>query len=92
MSHLRSEDSLGFVDSGIANHKLIASPVNSQEEARIGGVRLKSLPKTENVVVDGASGGIVLVSPDLIEKFFARKNSPGRRGEELQEFEFLGRQ
>ena len=49
--------------------------MNGEKVAGIGGVRLELLPEAENVIVHGASGGIVLVAPDFVEKNIKSLNS-----------------
>src|SRR5579859_2056180 len=60
-----------------------------EEVARIGWVKLQFLPKFENLVVDAARGGIVVVTPDVSEELFARDNTLGVVKEEAEELEFV---
>ncbi len=50
----------------------------------VGGMVLQFSPKAKNVVVDGASARIVVVSPDLIEQFVARHHPLSVLDEKLQ--------
>jgi hypothetical protein len=41
--------------------------MHSQQEARSGGIGFEFLAKAKDVVIDGASGRIVLITPNLVE-------------------------
>src|ERR1700730_4977591 len=64
--------------------------MHRQKVLGVGGIGLKLLPKTEDMVVNCPSRRIVFISPDLIEKFFSRNDRVRRAGKKLQQLEFLG--
>src|SRR5580692_8913606 len=66
--------------------------MHRQKVLGIGGIGLKLLSKTENVVVHCPSRWVVFISPDLIEKLFSRNDPVRRAREKLQQLEFLGRE
>jgi hypothetical protein len=61
------------------------------QEAWSSGIGLEFLAKSQDVVIDGASGRIVLITPNLIEKLFARNDSTSGRSKIFQQLEFLCR-
>ena len=57
-----------------------------------GWIFLQFLAKFENVVIDRASGGIVLITPDFVKQFVTADDAVGILHEELESLEFLGGQ
>src|SRR5579862_1724854 len=72
--------------------KLISHAVYGAEMYGAGRIFLQFLAKLENVVVDRASGGIVLVAPNFVEQFVAANDPIRILHEELEGLEFLGGQ
>jgi hypothetical protein len=56
----------------------------------ICGVFLQFLAQFEDVIIHGAGGWVIVVSPDLVEKFIARDYALGILDHEFQRLEFLG--
>src|SRR5215469_5520263 len=54
----------------------------------IGEFRLKLLSQSQDVSVDGARAGVVLIAPDLIQKGTARNYPVGIRQEKFENLEF----
>src|ERR1035438_4208771 len=59
---------------------------------RAGRVFLQFLAKLENMVVDGACRGIVLVAPHFVQKFVAVDDPVGVLHQKLEGLKLLGRQ
>src|SRR5271157_800523 len=74
---------------GTCGREFVTRAVHGHQISRRGGVRLQLLAQSENVIVHGARGRIVLIAPDLVEKLFARDDAARRRGQVLQQFELL---
>ena len=56
---------------GNSAHEFVAHPVHGAEVYRTGWIAFQFLPKLQNMIVNRASGGIILVSPDLVEQLVA---------------------
>ena len=52
--------------------------------------RLQLLPQPANVIINGSSGGIVVVSPDLVQELISREHSFRVLSEKPEEPKFLG--
>ena len=65
--------------------------MHGHQEAWGSGIGFEFLAKSQDVVIDGASGRIVLITPNLIEKLFARNDSASGRSKIFQQLEFLCR-
>src|SRR5579863_2479601 len=63
--------------------------MNGQEVARVGGIWLEFLAKTQDVIVDRTRRWIILIAPHFVEQLVARQDSSGRRAEEFQKLELL---
>ena len=55
----------------LLTYEFIAGAMYRAKVQRVGRIFLQLLAKPHDVVIDGARGGVVLVSPDLIQEFFA---------------------
>ena len=51
--------------------EFVAHPVHCAEVYRFGHVALKFLAKSENMIVHGAGGRMILVSPHFFQQFIA---------------------
>src|SRR5277367_6844708 len=58
----------------IARSEFIPCAVHGQKVARIGRLGFELLTQAEHVIVDRASGGIVLVSPYLVQQLLSRNH------------------
>src|ERR1700683_361761 len=74
---------------GISANELVTHSVYRAEVYRTGGGAFQFLAKLQDVIVDGAGRGIILVSPDFVEQFIAANHAVGVLHEELQGLEFL---
>src|SRR5271165_1319971 len=55
--------------------KLVACAVDCPEMHRIGRIFLQLLAQAKHVCIDGASGGVVVIAPHLVEQFSARDHA-----------------
>src|SRR5277367_1161440 len=76
-------------ESQIAGDEFVTGAVHGQKVSRVRGIGFQFLPQAEDVVVDGASGGIVLVAPHFVQQFFAGNHARRRGSEIFQQLEFL---
>src|SRR5271157_6492888 len=51
--------------------KLVACTVDCPEVHRIGRIFLQLLPQAKHVRINGAGGGVIVVSPHFVEQFSA---------------------
>src|ERR1051325_4685395 len=73
-------------------HEFIARAVHRPEMDWMGWIFLQLLPQLQNMIVDGASGRIALVSPNLVEELLAGDYPILVLNEESQNLELLGGQ
>jgi len=71
--------------------ELVADTVHGSKMERPTSVSFKFLTESQNVVVDGASAGIVLVTPHLVEQFVSRNDASRILREVFQRLEFQPR-
>src|SRR4029077_9301318 len=64
----------------------------SQEIARLIRTRLEFLPNAHDVRIHGASGRIVLVSPDLVQQTITAQRLPGMTEKMLEKVKFFSGQ
>src|SRR5271165_5417015 len=69
--------------------KLVACAVYCPEVRRIGRIFLQLLAEAEHVCIDSASGGIVVVTPHLVQQFGTRDHAILVVQEETQHLELL---
>src|SRR6266568_2112522 len=48
-------------------HKFVSRAVQRQEVLRVGGIGLQLLPEPQDMIVNRASGRIIMISPHLVE-------------------------
>src|SRR4249919_1282478 len=65
--------------------------MHGHQEAWRSGIGFEFLAKAKDVVINGASGRIVLITPNLVQKLFARNDSTSGGSEIFQQLEFLCR-
>jgi hypothetical protein len=58
-------------------HKLVTCAVQRQEVTRSAGIWFELLSEPEDVIVNGARGRIVIVSPNFVQEFLSRENFAG---------------
>src|SRR5271170_1399222 len=76
----------------ISANELVTHSVHSAEVYRTGRVALQLLAKLQDMVVDGAGGRIILVSPDLVQQFVPADDAVGILHQKLQGLKFLSSQ
>ena len=79
-------------DSGCAAREAIADAADGLDGLADVLVAFELGAQVADVDVDGAGVAVVLVAPDALEQFVARKGAAGIRDEQLQELVLLGRQ
>lgn len=72
--------------------ELVAHTVHSLKMNWPTCISFKLLTESQNVVVDGASAGIVFVTPNLVEQFISRNNAPRVLRQVFQSLEFQARE
>ena len=72
--------------------ELVSGAMHGEEMTGIGWVKLQFLPKFEDLIVDAARGGVVVVTPDISEQFFAGNDSLCVLEEEAKKLEFVSGQ
>src|SRR5271154_2114017 len=75
--------------TGILANELVAHAMYGAEVYWTGRITLQFLAKLQNVIVPGAGGGIILVSPHLVQQFVTADHAVRILHQELQGFEFL---
>src|SRR3974390_3559294 len=65
--------------------------MHGHQEAGSSRIGFEFLAKAKDMVINGASGRIILITPNLVEQLFARDDSTSGRSEIFQELEFLCR-
>ena len=78
--------------SGCAAREAVADAADGLDGVADGGGVFELGAQVADVDVDGAGVAVVLVAPDALEQFVARKGAAGVRDEQLQELVLLGRQ
>src|SRR5882724_6580299 len=72
--------------------ELVADTVHGSKMERPTSISFKFLTESQNVVVDGASAGIVLVTPHLAEQFVSRNDTSRVLRQVFQSLEFQARE
>jgi len=72
--------------------ELVADTVHGSKMERPTSIFFKLLTESQDVVVDGASAGIVLVTPHLVEQFASRNGTPRVLRQVSQSLEFQARE
>src|SRR5215469_7604180 len=73
-----------------SGNELVACSVHSPEVNWLSRIFLQFLSQLQNMIVYSAGGRIVLISPNLIQKFFARDHPLGVLHKKLKYFKLLG--
>ena len=73
-------------------YKLVTCAVEGSKMHRVRRVILQFLPQLEDMVVHGPSRRIILVAPNLIQKFFTRNDAFRILYHEFQGLKLLGRE
>src|SRR5208337_4222590 len=69
--------------------KLVACAVDCPEVHRIGRIFLQFLPQAKHVRINGAGGGVIVVSPHFVEQFSAGHHAILIVQEEAQHLKLL---
>src|SRR5512139_3607242 len=72
------------------NGEPIADAVNGEEMLRFVAVVAELLAQLDDDLVEGASGAVIVVAPDLVEQAIPRQHLAGMSIEELQQLQLLG--
>src|SRR5580698_4954103 len=56
-------------------YEFVAHSMHGAEVRRVRGISLQLLSQLQNVIINRTSGGVVLISPDLIQQFVARNDT-----------------
>src|SRR6266481_4501759 len=72
--------------------ELVAHTVHGLKMNRPTSISFKFLTESQNVVVDGASAGIVFVTPHLVEQFVSRNDTSWVLRQVFQSLEFQARE
>src|SRR5271166_485471 len=89
---VRSRHLLIACSSILLADKLVACTMDGTKMYRIGGVFFQFLSETQDVRIDGASGGIVVIAPHFVQQLGARDHPLRIIQKETQRLELLGRQ
>src|SRR5260370_5207948 len=79
------------IGTAALGQELVADTVHGSKMNRPRRIPFKFLTQSQNVVVDGASAGIVFVTPNFVQQFVARNATSRILSQELQSLEFQAR-
>src|ERR1700719_2441444 len=70
-----------------ARREFVTCAMHGQKITRIGGIRFKLLPKSQDVIINCASRGVVFIPPDVIQQLLSGHNSIWCAGKKPQQLE-----